>query len=196
MEQKVGVRTAQGLLDYLEAVLGGRALVRDARKFASERHMGQTRKGGGPYMAHPERVAGHVARNKRSSRLAELRAAALLHDTVEDTGTTIEEIRDRFGDLVASLVGELTSDDRKLAEVGKARYLTQKLLGMSDWGLVIKLADRLDNVSDLPSADEAFRRRYVAETEEILSALTRDRRLTGAQRRLVNQIRKKLARLE
>lgn len=169
------------------------AIANQALEFAKEKHSGQKRRSGDDYIIHPKRVAKHVSRFKQSHRLSDLIAAAYLHDTVEDTDTSIQEIAEKFGDLVASLVSELTSDKTEIRKQGKTKYMIDKLLKMSDWGLVIKLADRLDNVSDLKNADEKFREKYKKETNEILEAISKDRRLTGSQQKITNQIRKKLA---
>ena len=183
------------LTDYLEAV-NNSELVKRAKAFASEKHSGQTRKGGGDYFSHPRRVAAFVAKNKQSHKLDNLVAAAYCHDTVEDCNVTIEEIREKFGELVANLVEELTSDKEKLLKMGKTEYLTDKMLHMSSWGLVIKLCDRLDNVSDLLTADAKFRDKYKKETEAIIKGLLSQRELTTTHRKLIHQIQKKLSRLE
>jgi (p)ppGpp synthase/HD superfamily hydrolase len=77
--------------------------------------------------------------------------AALLHDTLEDTETDFSEISSTFGDAVANLVRELTSDKDKIKQMGKNKYLIDKMLKMSDDTFTIKLCDRLSNISDLPS---------------------------------------------
>ena len=183
------------LFEYLEAV-NNSDIVKRAKAFASDRHAGQERKGGGPYFNHPKRVAGYVAKNKKSHALSELVAAAYCHDTIEDCGVTIDEIREKFGDLVAGLVGELTSDKEKLLKMGKTEYLTDKMLHMSSWALVLKLCDRLDNVSDLLTANEKFRTKYKAETETIITTLLKDRELTDTHKKIIHKIQKKLAKLE
>lgn len=167
---------------------------RDAMKFAKEAHAGQRRKFADvPYVAHPANVAALVAKFKPGSKnLNVLLAAASLHDTVEDTETTIEQIRSKFGNFVAALVQELTSDKDKIDKLGKAEYLLQKMVSMSDYGLVLKLADRLSNTSDLPVATEKFREKYRTETKHILDGLERDRQLTPTQKKLVAAIKTKI----
>jgi (p)ppGpp synthase/HD superfamily hydrolase len=99
-----------------------------------------------------------------------------------------------FGGLVASLVQELTSDLEKIKQVGKQEYLAKKMAHeMSSWGLLIKLADRLDNVQDIATAKSpAWRARYKAETEHIMDYIEKNRVLTGTHQKLVGLIREKL----
>ena len=174
---------------------GRSELVKKARAFARQKHEGQKRKGGLPYFLHPQRVAALVAKYKRSHKLAELIAAAYAHDTVEDTPTPLDEIQDLFGGLVASLVGELTSDPAEIERMGKAEYLASKMENMSDWALVVKLADRASNTEDLRQSSPDFARRYAHETEHILQHLESTRALTNAQKALIKLIKKNLARL-
>jgi (p)ppGpp synthase/HD superfamily hydrolase len=124
-----------------------------------------------PYWTHPIRVANLVMKYKKSHELDNLVIAALLHDVVEDTPYKIEAVRDVFGDLVANLVQELTSDPVEVKKMGKTAYLIKKMMGMSSWGLVIKLCDRLDNVSDFMFAPERFIKKYGKETNDIIQAL-------------------------
>lgn len=158
-------------------------MVLNALLFAIERHAGQTRRGTNlPYITHPIAVSYLVARFKRSKHLPELVAAAILHDVLEDTPTSFAELAERFTPLVASLVLELTSDPREINRLGKAEYLKCKLSGMSSYGLTIKLADRLHNVSDRPTA------KTVRDTLDILAHLQECRCLTGSQTTLIEQI--------
>ena len=93
-------------------------IVRNAFEFAAEAHSGQMRKSGEPYITHPVGVADIVA----SLKLDELSlCAALLHDTVEDTDVTLEDIETRFGAEVAALVDGVT-------KLGKVHFSTKKEL--------------------------------------------------------------------
>jgi len=85
-----------------------------ALEFAAERHRNQRRKDadGSPYINHPIAVASVLATEATVTDEATL-LAALLHDTVEDTGTTLQELQQLFGTEVAALVGEM-SDDKSL----------------------------------------------------------------------------------
>lgn len=169
--------------------------LRQVLQFATNAHRGQTRSGGEPYIGHPVRVAQTIEQYKKSHNLDALIAAAYLHDTIEDTDTTHEALHDLFGGLVASLVKELTSDKEKIAKMGKSDYLAQKMAhDMSSYALVIKLADRLDNVQDIATAKSpAWRARYKAETEHILNYIEKNRVLSGTHQKLVGLIRNKLS---
>jgi len=166
-----------------------------AYRTARERHAGQNRKfDNKPYFVHPSRVARLVSKYKGTSKnLEQLLKAAVLHDTVEDTDLTLNEIRKDFGNLVASIVNELTSDVHGIKAEGKKEYLADKMANkLSDYALVIKLADRLDNVSDFNIAPESFVKKYKDETNYILDALESKRKLTQTQKNIIKEIRKKL----
>lgn len=157
----------------------------DAYKFADEKHEGQVRKGSGdPYVTHVIAVSYLVAAYKRSSHLLEMLVAAVLHDVLEDTDATFAEIAQRFTPLVASLVLELTNDAEKVAKMGKLAYQTKKLLGISSYGRVIKLADRMHNISDNPSE------KMIADTLELMKSLELGRHLSKTQIAMVAEIRR------
>jgi (p)ppGpp synthase/HD superfamily hydrolase len=169
------------------------SIVNRARKFATIKHLGQKRKDSSPYIIHPIRVAEIIKQHKKSHKLNELVSAALLHDTLEDTNTSEQELKIAFGSLVVSLVKELTSDKEK-SKINKKEYLTTKMLNMSSWALAIKLADRLDNVSDLFSCnDEKFKQKYIKDTDYILKNLVKHRKLSKTQKILVNKIKNRLS---
>lgn len=106
----------------------------------------QVRKGtGAPYFIHPKGVALIVMKNGGNNDQIK---AALLHDTLEDTHTSDEELRVCFGEHVQSLVRELTNQRYKIEEIGKEAYMTDKLMHLSNEALLIKLADMLYNISD------------------------------------------------
>lgn len=127
-------------------------MILKAINFASLKHEGQTRKvTGKPYISHPIMVSYILAKYKDSDNLEDLIVASILHDTLEDTDTTFDEIQKEFTPLVASLVLELTNDEEKIKKLGKLTYHKNKLVGISSWALVIKLADRLSNIMDNPS---------------------------------------------
>ena len=165
-----------------------------ALQYATQAHQGQTRSGGEPYIGHPVRVANIIKQYKQSHNLDALIQAAYLHDTIEDTATTQEALHDLFGGLVASLVQELTSDLEEIQRVGKKDYLARKMAHeMSSWGLVIKLADRLDNVKDIATAKTPeWRQKYKAETEHIMDYLEKNRVLSGTHKKLIGLIRAKI----
>lgn len=149
------------------------SMLRRAWEFAAERHVGQTRQSGEPYVAHPLAVADIVADLKLDVPSL---CAALLHDVVEDTDTSIGEIRDRFGDLVAFFVEGLTKLSRiefQSKEEQQAESLRKLILAMTrDLRVVIiKLADRLHNIRTLGVCAPEKQRRIAQETLEIYAPL-------------------------
>lgn len=125
-------------------------------------HNGQYRKGSNlPYCIHPMRVF-----NILEGSNSRIRIASILHDTVEDTDITLEDIEIIFGNGVSDLVEELTNPSKKdMKELygSKLAYQKQALVKMSEEALIVKLADRLDNISDEPS------KQYKTDTLELLN---------------------------
>ena len=169
-------------------------LAQKAIRFAANAHRKQTRTDGKAYITHPVEVAKIVKQFKKSHNIDALISAAYLHDTVEDTDTELEDITKMFGGLVASMVEELTSDEQsKEFKASKADYLSAKMSGMSSWTLVVKLADRLHNVSDLSTAKtKKWASNYKKQTTQILDELEKNRTLTGTHRKMIKAIRVKL----
>jgi (p)ppGpp synthase/HD superfamily hydrolase len=158
-------------------------LLLEAIQFGNEKHAGQVRKGSGvPYISHPIAVSYIVAAFKSSRHLVQLLIAAIVHDCLEDTDATFEEIARRFGPMVASLAQELKNDEAEIARVGKLAYHSKKLLGLSSYALVIKLADRLHNISDNPT------RKMVEETVILMQRLREGRKLSRSHVKLVEAI--------
>lgn len=159
-------------------------LVYKATLFATKKHAGQVRKASGaPYVTHPVAVSYIVAAHKRSKHLDELLAAAILHDTMEDTETSFTELAQEFTPLVASLVLELSNDPEQVTRLGKAEYQARKMCGMSSYGLVLKLADRLHNILDCPSE------KMVQDTIALMSRLSAERKLSKTHQALVAAIK-------
>lgn len=141
--------------------------------FAMKKHGGQLRTSGDPYYSHPIEVAGILTKFKLDSASI---IAGLLHDTVEDTDTTIEEVRELFGDQVASLVDGLTKlamIEQKSGSSKQAENFRKLLLAMSDdiRVLLIKLADRLHNMRTLHFCPPEKRQRIARETLDIYAPL-------------------------
>ena len=116
--------------------------------FAMKNHGAQLRASGDPYYSHPVEVAGILTKFKLDSASI---IAGLLHDTVEDTDTTVEEVKNLFGEQVAQLVDGLTKlamIEQKSADKKQAENFRKLLLAMSEdiRVLLIKLADRLHNM--------------------------------------------------
>jgi len=175
-------RRQAGVADDLQPVLaayrqrhpkGGTEAIRAAFHAAEEAHRLQSRMSGESYISHPIAVARVVA----ELGLDEVSiVAALLHDAVEDTELTLDDVEGRFGPEVASIVDGLTkierleSDDR---EARQAATIRKMLVAMSRdiRVLIIKLADRLHNMRTIASAAPAKRERIGRETLEIYAPL-------------------------
>lgn len=170
---------------------------RKAWNFAKEAHKGQIRKFiNKPYFgAHVVKVNGIV---KQYTTDEDLLCAALLHDVIEDCFEDPEVgyhiIEEEFGKRVADIVMELTSSKEDIDDNynSKADYLIVKMIHMSDDALIIKLSDRLQNISDAFTASERFRTKYFQETVQIMDELEGHRRYNRVQDLLVNQIKMKL----
>ena len=118
-----------------------------------------------------------------------LGAAALLHDTLEDCPqVTYEILVENFGKEVADIVKELTSKEDLIDVMGKAEYLLDKMATMSDDALMVKLCDRLQNLSDHFSASDKFRKKYYEETKYIVDSLKSNRQLNKSQILVINLI--------
>jgi guanosine-3',5'-bis(diphosphate) 3'-pyrophosphohydrolase len=124
------------------------ALVVMAAHFAAEQHREQRRKdGSAPYINHPLSVARRLVEVGGVGDPVVL-AAAMLHDTVEDTDTTREELVARFGSEVADVVAEVT-DDKSLPKAERKREQIRHGASMSQRARLVKLADKLDNLDGL-----------------------------------------------
>ena len=161
-------------------------------EFAKERHKGQVRADGQDYITHPIRVSELVSEFKPSTNANILKAGALLHDVLEDTYTSYRELKDRFGEVVASLVMEVTSSGFMPKLVGKQIYLAHKMQYMSSYALIIKLADRLDNVRDLQGLRIDKIQKTYFDTIYMINYIEGKRHLTGAQTKLKDAIREQL----
>ncbi|HME07195.1 MAG TPA: HD domain-containing protein [Bryobacteraceae bacterium] len=151
--------------------------VLDAALFAAEKHARQKRKGaaGEPYVNHLIEVAGLIA-----AALAEpdtnLLMAALLHDTIEDTGATKDELAVRFGSDVANLVAEVT-DDKSLPKQERKRLQVENAPKKSARAQTIKIADKISNLRAIlssPPADWDYQRRrdYFTWAKQVVDGLT------------------------
>lgn len=131
--------------------------LRYAYDFAKRKHddTGAVRKGSGqPYFVHPEMVAEVVAAYGGTATEIE---AALLHDTLEDTDTTAEELEAIYGPTVAQIVEEVTNFQPEVDRLGKEEYINQELLELSPSALLVKAADCLVNSLDRPKPGQAER---------------------------------------
>jgi guanosine-3',5'-bis(diphosphate) 3'-pyrophosphohydrolase len=148
-------------------------LLRRAWEVGAAAHAGQTRKSGEPYITHPVAVAGVLAELGMD---AETLIAAILHDTIEDTPLTREEIAGEFGESVAELVDGVTKLDKlkfRDRQEAAAESFRKMLLAMSrDLRVImIKLADRLHNMRTLGAQSAEARSRIARETLEIYAPI-------------------------
>lgn len=146
-------------------------LVDDARIFAAEKHRDQRRKySDEPYTVHLEAVASLLVEHGISEQ--HVIAAALLHDVVEDTDAKIQDLMRAFGDEVAELVYWLTD-----AEKGnrKARMaMSSWRLGRAPWeAKLIKLADIIDNATNIMEQDRHFAPVFLAEKRDVLAQMAK-----------------------
>src|SRR5215207_8820738 len=146
-------------------------LLQRAYDVAEAAHSGQKRKSGDPYITHPLAVATILAGLGMDTTTL---VAALLHDTVEDTGETLEKITAEFGSEVAHLVDGVTKIDRvKLGDAAQAETIRKMIVAMArdPRVLVIKLADRLHNMRTLRFLPPEKQETKARETLEILAPL-------------------------
>jgi guanosine-3',5'-bis(diphosphate) 3'-pyrophosphohydrolase len=129
-------------------------IVLRAAAFAAEKHRNQRRKDeeASPYINHPVQVA-HIL-VQADIEDPEVLAAALLHDTIEDTNTSLEELEIVFGYEIAGIVNECTDNkklnklERKQAQIDHAAHISRK-------AQLVKLADKIANVNDINAAPPA-----------------------------------------
>ena len=162
-------------------------LIARAEKFAYSAHASQKRKyTGDPYIVHPKAVAALV---ESVNGTDEQIAAAWLHDTVEDTGATIETIGEMFGVAIALLVEQLTdvskpSDGNRAARKAIDLAHTAKC---SPEAATIKLADLIDNSHSIIERDPSFAKVYLGEKKRLLEILRHgDKGLWGMAHSIVN----------
>ena len=169
------INTIDGLIDkvfsYNPDAEGN--LLKRAYSFSCEAHFKQKRKGGEAFIEHPLAVAAILTDMHLDSTTI---AAGLLHDTVEDTDTTVEDIRELFGDDIAFLVESLTKLSRmefKTSEEAQAENFRRMFLAMAEdmRVILIKFADRLHNMRTLEHLPEQKRKKIALETQEVYAPL-------------------------
>jgi guanosine-3',5'-bis(diphosphate) 3'-pyrophosphohydrolase len=143
--------------------------VKEAYRFSDEMHLGQVRKSGEPYISHPIAVAEICADWKLDAQAI---MAALLHDVMEDQDVKKDELIERFGAPVASLVDGLSKLEKiefqTLIEAQAENFRKMLLAMASDVRVIlIKLADRLHNMRTLEHMTPAKKRRIASETMEV-----------------------------
>ncbi|MGO1768721.1 MAG: RelA/SpoT family protein [Microbacterium sp.] len=150
---------------------GDFSIIEKAYTVAEEKHRGQKRQSGEPYITHPLAVSQILAELGLGPRAI---AASLLHDTVEDTGYPLEELRGTFGDEVALLVDGVTKLDKvKYGDSAQAETVRKMIVAMSKdiRVLVIKLADRLHNARTWGFVPPEKAKKKATETLEIYAPL-------------------------
>ena len=146
--------------------------IRDAYAFAAEAHKNQKRKSGEPYIIHPISVARIVAEEFELG--ANPVIAAFLHDVVEDTPYTIDDVRQRFGDDVAFLVGVVTKKKKDKYDLSKQVDNFRQILASVQFdvrAILIKLADRLHNMRTLDSMRPDKQMKIAGETDYFYAPL-------------------------
>jgi guanosine-3',5'-bis(diphosphate) 3'-pyrophosphohydrolase len=149
------------------------AQITAAYEFGAKVHAGQSRKTGEPYITHPVAVAQELAEMRLD---AEAIIAAILHDTVEDTSASLEDISERFGDEVALLVDGVSKLDqiqfRSRAEAQAESFRKMMLAMIEDIRVIlIKLADRLHNMQTLGAMPLEKKKRIARETLDIYAPI-------------------------
>lgn len=145
-----------------------------ADQFAEQKHAGQFRKDGKtPYIAHPRAVAS-ILRDEAGVTDPDTLIAAVLHDTIEDTGVKHAELASRFGQTVADTVAELTNDEtlpkaqQKQAQIDKAPHYSHR-------AALIKMADKTANLRDIIAAPPPWpqdrKREYFDHARSVVHAM-------------------------
>lgn len=137
--------------ERIEAAAERSPLVRNALEQARADHAGQVRNGSGgmPYVEHPVTVA---ARLEELGYRDEVLAAALLHDVIEDSDTDLDEVREKFGEEVAGMVGALTDDEAIDSYRERKAEHRERVAAADAEAMAIYGADKLTNVTTLRAA--------------------------------------------
>jgi len=163
------------LVDTLETYLPDEQVrkVLEAYEFGAAFHKGQTRKSGEPYITHPVAVAQELSEMHLDS---EAICAAILHDVVEDTPATLEEIENKFGEEVALIVDGVSKLDqiqfRSRAEAQAESFRKMMLAMIEDIRVIlVKLSDRLHNMQTLGAMPAQKKKRIARETLDIYAPI-------------------------
>lgn len=151
-------------------------LILKALRFSAEKHTDQRRKDAksSPYINHPIQVAETLWRIG-GVRDVNLLAAAILHDTIEDTNTTPKELEKEFGEEVLSLVLEVT-DDKSLPKQTRKQLQIEHASHKSEKAKMLKIADKLNNIQDIvksPPSNWTLERKqeYLLWSEKVVAGL-------------------------
>lgn len=172
---KQKIYTAQEVLDLVKDYMSQQdaASVKAAYEWAADLHKEQLRKSGEPYIIHPIQVAGILADLKMDTATV---VAGYLHDVVEDTPATLEDVEDKFGDTVARIIDGVTKISKikyKSSQEQLAENHRKLLLAMSQdiRVIIVKLADRLHNMRTLGALRPDKQQRIANETLDIYAPL-------------------------
>ena len=153
-----------------------KTLIRRADAFAARKHRTQFRRDGvTPYVEHPRGVM-RIVRDEFGVTDPKVLAAALLHDTIEDTTTDYDEIREEFGKRVADIVAVLTKDKRLPEKRREDEYFG----GLARAPLATKLCKVADTLHNLRDTDEAHRRKALGKGRRLLRIFRKSRGLERA----------------
>jgi len=163
------------LIETLKSYLSDEQIdpVLEAYKFGASAHDGQTRKSGEPYITHPVAVAQELAEMHLDAQAI---TAAILHDVVEDTKTSLDDIEENFGHEVAQLVDGVSKLDqiqfRSRAEAQAESFRKMMLAMIEDIRVIlVKLSDRLHNMQTLGAMPVAKKKRIARETLDIYAPI-------------------------
>ncbi len=186
----LGALAARGLGDA-----AGR--VEEAFRLAARAHASQTRSDGAPYLKHPVDVVKFLL-GEWGVTDADLLVAGLLHDAVEDSPLTLDEVEAAFGSDVRALVDALTKPAGEADKAERDRAYFERLRAAPEGAAIVKAADRVSNLRDLLVArwPEAKKRGYVAEATEQLLPIVRERAPAAVAEALERAAREALARLD
>jgi RelA/SpoT family (p)ppGpp synthetase len=190
-DANAGVVSFAALTDRLKRYLSSSEIqrIKEAYRFSDAAHLGQFRRSGEPYITHPIAVAETLTEWKLDAAAIQ---AALLHDVLEDTGISKQELVERFGPTVAELVDGVSKLDRlrfDSNEEAQAESFRKMLLAMARdvRVILIKLADRLHNVRTLDAMEYPKRRRIARETLDIYAPIAHRLGLNAIYRELQEQ---------
>ncbi len=190
------VQKFEYLIERVTPQLGAEqvAQVYRAYEVAHEAHSGQTRDEGTAYIVHPIRVAVSLV-DELNLYSPKLICSALLHDVIEDSDITRDDVTEMFGEQIAEIVWLLT----KLEDVGLAEYLARIEAAAYTGAPIVKLCDRLDNLRSVAHTPKLEKKhRYIRTTEQLylpLAART-NQYLHDELRHWVEEARADLMRLE
>ncbi len=169
--KKAGIATAASLIDTCSKYMSAADIerIKEAYRYADDAHLGQFRKSGEPYITHPIAVASILAEWHLDCAAIQ---AGLMHDVLEDTGHSKNEMAKKFGTVTAEIVDGVSKLDKlkfSSNEIAQAESFKKMLLAMSKdvRVILVKLADRLHNLRTLGVMRPEKRRRIAKETLDI-----------------------------